>query len=56
MATEISSWSQLTTEQLEWRRQDLQSQIDANPDKSYTHVREWIAEIEAVLEARQQSA
>jgi hypothetical protein len=56
MSTEISSWSQLTTEQLEWRRKDLQRQIDANPGKSYTHVKEWIAEIEAELKSRRQSA
>lgn len=45
-------WSKLTTEQLEWRRQDLQRQIDTNPGKSYTHVKAWIAEIDTELKSR----
>jgi hypothetical protein len=51
MATE-EVWSKLTTEELEQRRQDVQRQIDANPGKSYTHAKEWIAEIEAELKSR----
>jgi len=49
-------WSEFTTEDLEKRRRDLQSIIDAEPDSRENSRRERrLAEIDAALEARKQS-
>lgn len=53
---EITSWSQLTIDQLVWRREDLQNHVDEHPEKEWNGIKLWIAEIDAELESRRQTA
>lgn len=54
MPVEINSWDQLTTNDLEWRRLELEYDVNKGHRNAETF-KEWIAEIDAELESRKQS-